>query len=109
MWGFRIEWEESVGDIQPVASEVLSRHVGPTLAWGEDDVKHVYQIASTSPGLLSREAALLLAHQLAAEIRSKVNEYRGTTSPRLPEPSINAFQIGPVTGADWQRMADEIG
>jgi hypothetical protein len=107
VWGFRIEWEE-VGDIQPFASDVLSRHVGPTLTLDEDDVKHVCVIATTPPGLLSREAALLLAHQLAAEIRSKVNEYRGSSSPRLPEPSIKAFQIGPESGADWQRKADEI-
>jgi hypothetical protein len=40
-WGFRIEWDQGVGDIQGFAEEELSRHIVPRLAWGEDDVKHV--------------------------------------------------------------------
>jgi hypothetical protein len=95
-WGFRIEWD-SEGDIDSFATAVLSRRVAPTptFAWSEDDRTQVYRISTTSPGLLSKEAAALLAHQLATEIRSKVNEHRGTSSPQLPEPSINVFEHGP--------------
>jgi hypothetical protein len=94
-WGFRIEWDQAVGDIQPFAAEVLGRHIVPKLAWGEDDLKHVYLISTLPPGLLTREAALLLAHQLATQISGKVNEDRGASSPQLLDPSINAFEFSP--------------
>jgi hypothetical protein len=94
-WGFRIEWDQGVGDIQGFAREELSRHIVPKLAWGEDEVKHVYLISIIAPGLVTRESADLLADQVATEIRDKVNDYRGPSSPQLPQPSINLFELGP--------------
>lgn len=94
-WGFRIEWDQSAGDIDAFATAVLRGRISPEFAWSEDDRTQVYRISTTSPGLLSREAAALLAHQLAAEIRGKVNERRGESSLPLPEPAINLFEHGP--------------
>ena len=91
-WGFRMEWDQSVGDIDSIASEVLKGHVKPTFVSGQDDRTHVYRISTTSHDLLSEEATTLLAHQLAAEIRGRVNEQRGPSGPELSEPSINVFQ-----------------
>jgi len=90
-WGFRIEWDQSVADKDSIATAVLEGHVTPRYAWSVDDRTHVYRITTTSHDLLSEAAAALLAHQLATEIRSKVNEHRGS-GPQLPEPSIKIYR-----------------
>jgi hypothetical protein len=90
-WGFRIEWDQSVGDKDSIATAVMKGHVTPNFAWSQDDRIHVYRITTTSHDLLSEEAAALLAHQLATKIRSEVNE-QGGAGPQLPEPSIKVFR-----------------
>jgi hypothetical protein len=52
--------DQGVGDIPGFALEELSRHIVPKLAWGEDDVKHVYLTSIIAPGLVTRESSDLL-------------------------------------------------
>jgi hypothetical protein len=86
--------DQGVGDVPGFALEELSRHIVSKLAWGEDDVKHVYLTSIIAPGLVTRESSDLLADKVAPEIRGKLNAYRGPSSPKLPQPSISLFELG---------------
>ena len=106
-WGLRIEWDQPVDDLDSIATAVLEGHVRPGFACGEDDRTNVYRISTTAHDLLSQGAAELLAHQLAAEIRDKVNEHRGESGPALSEPRISVFEEVPTSPLDDEPVVAE--
>src|SRR3982074_3766042 len=108
-WGLRIEWDQPVDDLYSIATAVLEGHVRPGFACGEDDRTNVYRISTTAHDLLSPGGAELLAHQLAAEIRDKVNEHRGESGPALSEPRISVFEEVPTWPLDHGQTANTAG